>query len=75
MGYMVITMPELAKKFDGKKYMWDGKEYSDNNSAEEAAGKYRQDKFDVEVIQEGDIYLIYSRRVAEAVVVEGDAPV
>jgi hypothetical protein len=72
---MVITMPDLAKKFDGKKYMWDGKEYSDDKSAEEAAGKYKEDKFEVEVIQEGDSYLVYTRRVAENVEVEGEAPV
>jgi hypothetical protein len=68
-------MPDLAKKFDGKKYMWDGKEYSDEKSAEEAAGKYKETNFEVEVVQESDSYLVYTRRVAEEVVVEGEAPV
>ena len=68
-------MPELAKKIDGKKYMWDGTEYKDKNSADEAAKKYREENFEVEVLQEGDVYLVYSRRVVEEVVVEGEAPI
>ena len=67
-------MADLAKKIDGKKYMWDGKEYSDKGSAEEIAKKYQEHDFEVEVIEEGGVFLVYSRRVAEEVVVEGAPP-
>lgn len=67
-------MADLAKKFDGKKYMWDGAEYSDKGSAEEAAKKYQDKNFEVEIIEEGDVFLVYSRRVVEEVVVEGAPP-
>jgi hypothetical protein len=68
-------MADLAKKIDGKKYMWDGKEYSDRGSAEEAENNYLDKNFEVKVIEEGDIFLVYTRKIAEAVVVEGEAPI
>lgn len=67
-------MADLAKKIDGKKYMWDGKEYPDRGAAEEVEKKYKEKEFETEIIEEGGVFLVYSRKIAE-VVVEGEAPV
>jgi hypothetical protein len=58
---------ELARIFHGKKYMWDGKTYSDLKEAEEIALKYRNDHFEVETITEGGQYFVFTRRVAAEV--------
>jgi hypothetical protein len=61
----------LAKIIDGKKYMWDGKDYPDNKSALDAAQKYKKDGFETEVFEEEKKYYVFTRRVVEEVVVEG----
>ena len=63
---------EIAKVFDGKKYMWDGEEYEDESSAKEKAEKYKEDHFEVQVIagEEGK-FLVYSRRIAAQQSAEG----
>jgi hypothetical protein len=67
-------MPDLAKKIDGLKYMWDGEEYADKGAAEEVVNKYKGDNFEIQLIEEDGKFLVYTRREAEAVV-EGEAPV
>ena len=63
---------EIAKVFDGKKYMWDGEEYDDESSAKEKAENYRGDNFEVQVVasEEGK-FLVYSRRIAAQQTAEG----
>ncbi len=56
-------MPDIAKTQDGKKYMWDGKEYPTEIEADQAAQGYAKDGFEILRIVEGDGFLIYSRRV------------
>ena len=56
--------PTLAKKFDGKKYMWDGKTYENEEEARKVAEAYEKDGFSVQVTKGSEIYLVYSRRVA-----------
>jgi hypothetical protein len=56
--------PALAKKFDGKKYMWDGQTYENEEDARKTAEAYEKDGFSVQVITGSEIYLIYTRRVA-----------
>ena len=55
---------DLARVFLGKKYMWDGKSYADLKEAEEVAGKYQKDGFEVTTISEDGYYFVFSRRVA-----------
>ena len=63
---------EIAKVFDGKKYMWDGEEYDDEKSAQEVADKYKEDKFEVQVVGGDDNkFLVYSRRIAAEQSAEG----
>ena len=59
-----------AKRFDGKKFMWDSEEYADKKAAKEAEKKYVSDGFEVQSCSEdGNIHL-YPRRVVTEVVVE-----
>jgi len=69
-----MVMPDLAKKIDGLKYMWDGEEYADRGAAEEVIKKYKKDAFEVQLIEEEGKFFVYTRREAE-VVLEGEAPV
>ena len=55
---------ELARIFQGKKYMWDGKAYADRKEAEVIARKYQSDRFEAETITEDGQYFIFTRRVA-----------
>ncbi len=62
---------ELARIFDGKKFMWDGKAYTDEKERRETYQKYKDDGFEVELIEEGNQYFLFTRRVVTEVVVEG----
>jgi len=55
-------MPELAKIFDNKKYMWDGEIYDTEEAAKNTAQKYEQDGFEIKIVEENGKYLIYNRR-------------
>ncbi len=60
-----MDMP-LARKVDGKKYMWDGATYETQEQAAEAMHGYEKNGFEVKLFVEEDQYLVYSRRVAAA---------
>jgi len=62
---------QLARIINGKKYMWDGKDYPDKKSALDTAKKYKNDGFETEVFEEKKKYYVFTRRVVEEVVVEG----
>ena len=56
----------LAKKVNGKKFMWDGVVYDSDESAQQVMEDYAKDGFEVEKFVEEGQFLVYSRRVAEA---------
>ncbi len=56
----------LARKLNGKKYMWDGATYESQEQAAEAMQAYEKNGFEVKLFVEEDQYLVYSRRVAAA---------
>ena len=56
--------PSLAQKFDGKKFLWDGVNYESREEAQKALEGYKQQGFDVELVESDDHFLVYSRRVA-----------
>ncbi len=62
---------ELARIFDGKKFMWDGKVYADEKERREVSQKYKDDGFQVELVEEEKQYFLFTRRVVTEVVVEG----
>ena len=61
---------DLARLFNGKKYMWDGKTYADEKEAKEVSRQYQEESFDVEVVEEEGQYYLFTRRVVTQVVVE-----
>ena len=66
---------ELARIFNGRKFMWDGKAYADEKEVKEISQKYQDDGFEVEMVEEGEEYFLFTRRVVTEVVVEGQPPV
>ncbi len=62
---------ELARIFNGKKFMWDGKVYTDEKERREISQKYKDDGFEVEIVEEENQYFLFTRRVVKEVVIEG----
>ncbi|MGB8991668.1 MAG: hypothetical protein WCD80_06400 [Desulfobaccales bacterium] len=56
----------LAKKVNGKKFMWDGVIYDSDASAQQIMEDYAKNGFEVEKFVEDAQFLVYSRRVATA---------
>jgi len=68
-------MPDVSKIIDGKKFMWDGVVYESKKEAQDTMQKYKNDGFEVELIEEEKQHLLYTRRVVTEIVVEGEAPI
>jgi hypothetical protein len=56
----------LAKKVNGKKFMWDGVVYESDEQASQVMEDYAKDGFEVEKFVEGGQFLVYSRRLTGA---------
>ncbi|MGD0217954.1 MAG: hypothetical protein ABSC45_10665 [Desulfobaccales bacterium] len=56
----------LAKKIEGRKFMWDGGNYAAAEEARQVMEGYAKDGFEVEMFEEEGQFLIYSRRLAAA---------
>ena len=54
----------LAQKIDGKKFLWDGVNYESRDEAQQALEGYKEQGFEVELVEQDDKVLLYSRRVA-----------
>jgi len=54
--------------------MWDGAVYESKKEAEDTMQKYKNDEFEVELIEEEKKHLLYTRRVVKEIIVEGEAP-
>ena len=61
----------LARKVNGKKFMWDGVVYNSEASAQQVMEDYAKDGFEVEKFVEAGQFLVYSRRVAAVAPTEG----
>ena len=61
--------PDLAMISDGKKFMWDGQLYDNREEASRTGASYRNDDFEVRMVEEGGKFLVYTRRVVKEVVV------
>lgn len=62
---------QLGRRFQGKKFMWDGRVYPDEKQAQEVARKYRHDSFDAELVKEEDRFYVFTRKEVKEAVVEG----
>jgi hypothetical protein len=65
-----MTIP-LARKVNGKKFMWDGVVYDSDDQTQQVMEDYAKDGFEVEKFVEDGQFLVYSRRVAEVAPTEG----
>ena len=66
--------PAIARFFDGHKFMWDSVVYETKTDAEAVKNKYVNDRFEVQIVEHENKYLIYTRRVVTEVKVEGAPP-
>ena len=62
---------DLARVFNGKKFMWDGRSYDDEQEMNKVKQEYSDQGFEVQSIKEEGKYYLFSRRVVKEVVVEG----
>jgi hypothetical protein len=63
--------PNLALVSDGKKFMWDGRSFEKREEASRVAESYKNNSFEVRMVEEGGKVLVYTRRVVKEVVVAG----
>jgi len=63
-------MPDLAKKIDGKKFMWDKSYYSTDEEAHEKMAQYEKNGFEAECVEGNGKYLVYTRRLVTEIVLE-----
>ncbi len=59
--------PNLALICDGRKFMWDGQPYETRDEASRALDAYEHDGFEARIVEEGDTFLVYTRRVVTQV--------
>ncbi len=67
-------MPDSSKIINGKKYMWDNVVYESKKEVQDLMEKYKKDNFEVELIEEENKYLLYTRRIVTEIVLEGEPP-
>jgi hypothetical protein len=61
--------PNLTLISDGKKFMWDGQVYESREEASRIAESYQNENFQIQMVEEGGKFLVYTRRtVKEAAV-------
>ncbi len=61
--------PNLTMISDGKKFMWNGQLYDTREEASRAGESYRNDDFEVQMVEENGKFLVYTRRAVKQVVV------
>ena len=66
---------QLSRKFEGKKFMWDGNEYDTKEAAEQKAKEYMERGFDAKTIEEDGKFYVFTRKVVTEIEVEGSPPI
>ena len=61
---------DLARLFDEKKYMWDGKTYSSMSEANDTKAEYEKNNFETRIVPEENSYFLFTRRVVTEIVIE-----
>jgi hypothetical protein len=61
--------PNLAMIRDGKKFMWDGQPYDNQDEASRAAEAYQDEDFQIQIVEDGGKFLVYTRRTTKEVAV------
>ena len=57
--------PNLATIIDGKKFMWDGQVYDNQEEASRAGKSYQDENFEIWMVEEGGKFLVYTRRTVK----------
>ena len=63
-----------AREIEGKKFMWDGNNYDNEEEAKNTEKSYIKEGFETHIVKEEGIYDVYTRRVVTEIVLEGEAP-
>ena len=63
-------MAEKTRFFEGKKYMWDGQEYDNEEQASSVEKQYTEKGFEVQMWREEGKVFIYTRRLVTEIVLE-----
>jgi hypothetical protein len=61
--------PSRAVTVDGKKFLWDGRLFENHDNAARQAETYKNDSFEVQMVEQDGRHLVYTRRVIREVVV------
>ncbi len=61
---------ELSRRFDGKKFMWDGETHADESKARLSANNYEKAGFRIEIVSEESAFYVFTRREVKETVVE-----
>ena len=61
--------PSRAVNLDGKKFLWDGRLFETHDDASRQAEAYKNDNFEVQMVEEDGKHLVYSRRLVKQGVV------
>ena len=64
---------DISRKFDGKKFMWDGADYKDDAEAGKALETYKGSGYEAIQIQEGGEFYIFTRKLVTEIKLEGKA--
>jgi len=60
--------PNRAVIIDGKKFLWDGQTFATHEEASRQAEAYRNDNFEVSLVEQEGEHLVYTRRIVKEVV-------
>lgn len=61
--------PNLVMISNGKKFMWDGQPYESQDEASRAAKGYQEEDFQIQIVEDGGKFLVYTRRPAKEIAV------
>jgi hypothetical protein len=61
--------PSLTAIRDGKKFLWDGQLYETSEEASRVAQSYREENFQIQIVEEGGKFVVYTRRPVKEVAV------
>jgi hypothetical protein len=59
---------------DGKKFMWDGNEYANEDEAQAAMKEYEGNGFETRLKTDSGSIEVFTRRLVTEIVLEGEAP-
>jgi hypothetical protein len=60
--------PNLTAIIEGKKFMWDGRVFDARDEGLRQADAYRNDNFEVQLVEQDAKFLVYTRRAVNEVV-------